>query len=289
MQPNIHRLIIQRNTSSMTSQTPDSIHTQNDALADLYYTKIESKDTNVTILSPIPDLNAPAIKTNEPAASLKIDFSDRSQWFISRDGGLTKAAYESNTVAGAPLDFSLHISRARWDDSTNSQRFRLALDQGDEIIELNINAINVSRSGEQYITSPMRSLLGGLLAISESIDDIHAWTQVARFTLVPGRGRGVFIETDLAFDGRWIAMTSAAATNRIPSDVPSMHRILRLVKGRFRGAGRLLSEAPIVGDEPPIGAGPIGAGPIGADPDGAGREGHGPAGSGPAGSGVASV
>jgi hypothetical protein len=167
------------------------------------------------------------------------------------------------------------------------------LDQGDEIIELNINAINISRSGEQYITSPMRSLLGGLLAVSESIDDIHAWTQVARFTLVPGRGRGVFIETDLAVNGRWIAMSSAAATNRIPSDVPSMHRILRLVKGRVRNAGRLLSEAPIVGDEPsikasPNGTSPNGASPNGASPNGASREGHGPGGSGPASSGPAS-
>ncbi|MCE2836882.1 MAG: hypothetical protein LW834_07955 [Cyanobium sp. 49614_E6] len=196
----------------------------------------------------LPDLHAPAVNTSEPAVSYKIDFSDKSQWFASRDGGKTKAGTGSAVVAGAPIDLLLSISKAGWGDGYD-QRLRLAfMEQEGQMAELNINAVNRTAAGELYVTSPARSLVGGLLAISESDDDILALCDYARFTVKPGKGRGVFIELDIAVGSRWVAACSAANTNRIAKEPAGLHAQLTQIKQRFRSAGCLLTSAAISGE-----------------------------------------
>jgi len=114
--------------------------------------------------------------------------------------------------------------------------------------ELNINAVNRTASGELYVTSPARSLVGGLLAISESEDDILALCDYARFTVKPGTGRGLFIELDIAVNGRWIAACSASNTNRVAKDPAGLHAQLSQIKQRFRSAGCLLTGAAVTGE-----------------------------------------
>jgi hypothetical protein len=196
----------------------------------------------------LPDLHAPAVNTSEPAVSYKIDFSDKAQWFASRDGGKTKTGTGSAVVAGAPIDLSLQISKAGWGDGYD-QRLRLAfMEQEGVMAELNVNAINRTASGELYVTSPARSLVGGLLAISESDDDILALCDYARFTIKPGKGRGVFIELDIACSGSWIAVCSPANTNRVAKEPAGLHSQLSQIKQRFRAAGCLLTSAAVTGE-----------------------------------------
>ena len=196
----------------------------------------------------IPALDAPSVNTNEPAVSYKIDFSDKLHWHASEDGGKTKASTGSLAVGGCPIDLALQISKASWGNGFD-QRFRLAFMQADgRMAELNINAINTTQAGELYVTSPARSLIGGLLAISESDEDITAFCEGARFRLRAGRGRGMFIEVDLACNGQWIAMTSPAATNQVAKDPAGLHTQLTLVKQRFRAAGFLLTAAAVIGE-----------------------------------------
>jgi hypothetical protein len=196
----------------------------------------------------LPDLHAPAVNTSEPAVSYKIDFSDKTQWFASRDGGRSKTGTGSAVVAGAPIDLSLQISKAGWGDGYD-QRLRLAfMEQEGVMAELNVNAVNRTKDGSLYVTSPARSLVGGLLAISESEDDMLAVCDYARFTIKPGKGRGVFIELDIAVGGRWIAVCSPANTNRVAKDPAGLHAQLTQIKQRFRGAGCLLTSAAITGE-----------------------------------------
>jgi hypothetical protein len=196
----------------------------------------------------LPALDAPAINTNEPAISYKVDFSDRTQWFASSDGGKTKAGTGSPVLAGAPIDLALQISKASWGDGFD-QRLRLAfMEQEGRMAELNINAVNRTKDGDLYVTSPARSLVGGLLAVSESADDICAFCDYARFRLTPGRGRGVFIELDIACNGNWIALCSPSNTNRVAKDPAGFHAQLAQIKARFRGAGLLLTSAAVTGE-----------------------------------------
>lgn len=196
----------------------------------------------------LPDLHAPAVNTSEPAVSYKIDFSDKAQWFASRDGGKTKTGTGSAVVAGAPIDLSLQISKAGWGDGYD-QRLRLAFMEPEGVMaELNVNAVNRTASGQLYVTSPARSLVGGLLAISESDDDILALCDYARFTIKPGKGRGVFIELDIACNGQWIAACSPASTNRVAKEPAGLHSQLSLIKQRFRAAGCLLTSAAVTGE-----------------------------------------
>jgi hypothetical protein len=201
--------------------------------------------TNMVLL---PDLHAPALNPSEPAVSYKLDFSDRTQWFASRDGGKTKAGIGSAVVAGAPVDLSLQISKAAWGDGYD-QRLRLVfMEQEGVMAELNVNAVNRTKDGSLYVTSPARSLVGGLLSISESEDDILALCDYARFTIKPGSGRGLFIELDIAVNGRWIAACSPANTNRVAKEPAGLHAQLSQIKQRFRGAGCLLTGSAITGE-----------------------------------------
>jgi len=200
---------------------------------------------NVVVL---PDLHAPAVNPSEPTVSYKLDFSDRTQWFASRDGGKTKTGVGSPVVAGAPIDLCLQISKAAWGEGYD-QRLRLVfMEQEGVMAELNVNAVNRTASGELYVTSPARSLVGGLLAISESEDDILAMCDYARFTMKPGTGRGLFIELDIAVGGRWIAACSASNTNRVAKDPAGLHAQLSQIKQRFRGAGCLLTGSAVTGE-----------------------------------------
>lgn len=198
----------------------------------------------------LPAIDAPAINSNEPECSYKIDFSNKHSWFASTDGGATKTECGYGTVAGFPVDFALQINKAKGRNGFD-QRFRLAFIEPDGadgcLVELNINAINTSQQGDLYVTSSGRSLAGALLAISESEDDMAAFCNGARFRLRPGTGKGVFIETDIAVGERWIGMASPANTNRIAKDAHGFHAQLELIKSRFRGCGLLLSSAAVVG------------------------------------------
>lgn len=199
----------------------------------------------------MPALDAPALNAQEPAISYKIDFSDRSSWHASTDGGETKTAIGSPAIAGSPVDFILQISKARKPSGfyTHDYRLRLAFYTPDrELGELNLTAINVTAAGELYATSPARSLVGALLAISESEDDMLAFTEAARFTIKPGSGRGVFVGSDLASNGRWVAMASPTNTTAICKDADGFMAQLALIKRRFRGAGLLLTSQAISGD-----------------------------------------
>lgn len=200
----------------------------------------------------LPDPDGKAINTSEPEVSFKIDFSDKSQWFASEDGGATKQPTESPMLIGCPIDLALQLSKASWGDGYD-QRLRLALSLLDEdgeayIGELNLNAVNRSADGIAYVTSPIRSLCGGLLAISEAHDDMAAFCRLARFTLKPGRGRGVFLEVDIPAGRHWLAMSSASRTNQISKDPTEFLVQLALIKQRFRSCGLLLTNAAIVGD-----------------------------------------
>lgn len=205
---------------------------------------------SIDIELPAPD--SKAINTSEPEVSFKIDFSDKSQWFASEDGGATKQATDTPTLIGCPIDLALQLSKASWGDGYD-QRLRLALSLLDEdgepyIGELNLNAVNRSADAIAYVTSPVRSLCGGLLAISEADDDMAAFCRLARFSLKPGRGRGVFLEVDIPSGRHWLAMSSASRTNQISKDPVEFHAQLALIKQRFRSCGLLLTNAAIVGD-----------------------------------------
>lgn len=200
----------------------------------------------------LPDPDAPAINPSEPEVSFKIDFSDKSQWFASEDNGVTKEGTRSPTLIGSPIDLALQLSKASWGDGYD-QRLRLAFTLEDEdgepyIGELNLNAVNRQQNGEHYVTSPARSLVGGLLAVSEAIDDMVAFCRLARFTIRPGRGKGVFIDLDIPCGTRWVAMTSAGRTNQISKDPLAFHAQLALIKERFRSCGLMLTAGAVVGD-----------------------------------------
>lgn len=200
----------------------------------------------------LPDPDAPAINASEPEVSFKIDFSDKSQWFASEDGGATKECTDSPTLIGSPIDLALQLSKASWGDGYD-QRLRLALTIEDEngepyIGEINLNAVNRQPDGTLYVTSPARSLCGGLLAISEAVDDMAAFCRVARFSIRPGRGRGVFIDLDIPAGQRWVAMSSAGRTNQISKDPLKFHAQLALIKSRFRSCGLMLTSGAVVGD-----------------------------------------
>ena len=202
----------------------------------------------VTTLATLPDLAAPAVNANEPAISYKTDFSDKTSWHGSTDGGKSKASIGTNAVGGSPIDLALQISKASWGDGYD-QRLRLAfMEPNGRLAELNLNAVNRTQAGELYVTSPVRSLVGGLLAISESEDDILAFCDGARFRVRPGKGKGLFVEVDIASKGQWIAMASPAATNQVAKDPAGLHAQLVLIKQRFRGAGTMLTSSAVTGE-----------------------------------------
>lgn len=203
-------------------------------------------DSTVIVM---PDPAAPAINAGEPDVSFKIDFSDRTQWYASDDGGKSKHGIGDAYICGSPLDLALQLSKASWGDGYD-QRLRLAfqLPDGQGIGELNINAINRMKDGTPYVTSPARSLVGGLLAISEAAEDMESFCAMTRFSIRPGRGKGVFIDVDIACNGRWVAMASAGRTNQIAKDPAGFHNQLALIKSRFRGESLLLTAGAVVGD-----------------------------------------
>lgn len=234
-------------TETATTEAPAvPVQAAADPVDDTAAAAIET--TAITTAASLPALDAPSVNTNEPAISYKIDFSDKLHWHASTDGGKTKASTNTNAVGGCAIDLALQINKASWGDGFD-QRLRLAFMQSDgQMAELNVNAINTTQAGELYVTSPARSLVGGLLAISESDEDITAFCEGARFRLRAGRGRGMFIEVDLACNGQWIGMTSPAATNQVAKDPAGLHTQLTLIKQRFRAAGFLLTAAAVIGE-----------------------------------------
>lgn len=214
----------------------------------------DSSDTTAVVpaqstnLQAMPSMDAPALSVAEPELSYKPDFTDKSQWYVSADGGVSKQAAGTNAVGGAALDFCLQVSAAKGRPGFDN-RLRIAFQQADgKLAEVNLNAVNIDMNGVEYVTSPGRSAVGALLAISESEDDMQAFTDGARFRLRPGRGKGVFVEIDIACNGNWVAMASAAATTQVPKDVEGYYDTLDLIKARFRRAGLLLTSRAVMGE-----------------------------------------
>ena len=199
----------------------------------------------------MPAIDAPAVNPNEPEVSYKIDFKDRSNWYASADGGASKINTNSAIVAGAPLDLQLQLSAAQDGRDGFDQRLRLAFVEPDgadgTLAELNLNAVSTNRDGVAYVTSGARSLIGALLAISESEEDMETFCQGARFRLLPGSGKGIFVQVDIAAGNRWVEMSSALNTAAVPKHVRGMHSTLALIKQRFRASGHFLTAAAVTG------------------------------------------
>jgi hypothetical protein len=194
----------------------------------------------------LPDLAAPAVSPSEPAISYKLAFSDACSWYASLDGGRSKHSIASPSVAGAVIDLALVITTA--ERGGEDHRLRLAfLEPSGQLAELNLNAVNSSREGEAYVTSPVRSLTGALLTISESPEDMTAFCAGSRFSIQPGRGRGVFIEVDLVHQDQWLSMGGPLATTRISRDPAVFSGQIRLIKQRFRQIGLLLTGSAVIG------------------------------------------
>jgi hypothetical protein len=202
----------------------------------------------------LPDLDSPAVCPQRPALSYKIAFGDTQRWYCSRDSGASTEPSTSAAVAGVVLDLTLQISPAHQRDG-HDYRLRLAFQQSSgELAELNLNAASSSPSGSLYITSPARSLTGALLAISDTEDDMQAFCRGARFSIRKGHGRGVFIETDIANAGRWIAMSGALTTLRVAKDPERFCEQITLLKSRFRTCGLMLGTPAVLYALPPEGA-----------------------------------
>lgn len=200
----------------------------------------------------LPPLDAPSVNARDPEISYKIDYQDRDQWYISSDRGATKTPSGSDIVVGVPLDLVLEIAEARKHDGID-YRLRLAFNRiGDVggVCELNLNACNISKRGDAYVTSPTRSLIGALLAICESEDDIEAFMHGSRFVLTPGSGRGVFIGVEVPnmSRGSWVAMGDAMATRQASDDPIQMMSQLAHIKRVLRSQGHLLTERSVCGE-----------------------------------------
>ncbi|QNI71987.1 hypothetical protein [Cyanobium sp. NS01] len=203
----------------------------------------------------LPDLDAPALNPSQPAASYKLAFGDTRCWHVSRDAGLSKEATGSAAVAGAVVDLTLQISAAQ-QRSGEDFRLRLAFWSTDhELAELNLNAVSPAADGSLHITSPARSLAGALLTISDADEDMRAFCGGARFSIRQGRGRGVFVETDIALDGRWLAMSGAYATLRSATHPEAFSDQLIDIKARFRNAGLLLPGPAVLRSSTPTAQG----------------------------------
>ncbi|MEB3353471.1 MAG: hypothetical protein VKM34_04455 [Cyanobacteriota bacterium] len=201
--------------------------------------------SKATAAPSLPDLEAPSIHPSTPSASYKLAFADPSRWYLSRDGGSTTEPTASAVLAGAAVDLALLITPARQRPGDDI-RLRLAFQLPDgPLVELNLNAVSTTAEGMSYVTSPVRSLTGALLQISQAEEDMQAFCRGVRFSIHKGRGRGVFIETDIAASGRWIAMSGALATLQISKQPEAFCQQLLEIKQRFNTAG-LLSAAPAI-------------------------------------------
>lgn len=194
----------------------------------------------------LPDLDAAAVAPQQPAISYKIAFGDSQRWYCSRDNGTSCEPTESAAVAGAAVDLSLQISAAHHRDG-HDYRLRLAfLQSNGELGELNLNGVSSNPAIGAYVTSPARSLVGALLTISDTEDDMHAFCNGARFSIRKGQGRGVFVETDIAAAGRWISMSGALATLRVAKEPERFCEQVNLLKNRFRACGLMLSTPAVL-------------------------------------------
>jgi hypothetical protein len=200
----------------------------------------------------LPAVDAPIYNFSEPALSYKIDYSDKSQWFVSEDAGATKRPSGLAAVTGTPIDLQLQVSEATNPSGFYTHDFRLRLAFFNEegvLCELNLSAINYNpTTREYYVSSPARSLTGALLAISDSEEDMEVFCSGARFGILPGRGRGVFVETFLTYKDGWIPFSSANATKRAPTDVHGFLQTLDHIKANFRCAGLLATAQAVSGD-----------------------------------------
>lgn len=233
-------------TSEAAAEQPVPVTTQANA------TPVEpALAVNTTNALPAPD--APRLTLSQPQHSYKIDYSNKEQWYVSSDNGKSKAGSGSAHVVGRVVDLQLQVSAAvnPTDNYTHDFRLRLAfIDASNELSELNLSAANWSaKTNSHYITSPTRSLTGALLVISESDEDMRAFCDGACFSIKPGTGRGVFVETSIAInDDRWLTMGGPQATKRVPNTLKEYMEMLDFIKGNFRAAGLFASAQAVTGE-----------------------------------------
>ena len=75
---------------------------------------------------------------------------------------------------------------------------------------------------------------------------MQAFCHGARFSIRKGDGRGVFVETDIAATGRWIAMSGAITTLRVAKEPERFCEQITLLKSRFRSCGLMLSTPAVL-------------------------------------------
>ncbi|MFN2167409.1 MAG: hypothetical protein ACK2U9_14225 [Anaerolineae bacterium] len=221
---------------------------------------VRSEDTALAQMPEFPPLDAPAINASRPLRSYKPPFrlEEINSWMMSDDGGQTKKPIGSLVLHGLPFGLQLVVTKATWKEGWFDYRLSFSFTNREgELEELNLNAINPSRTNpdELMITGPARSLLGALLACSESEDDAHCFSQGVRMTLKPGARGSQFIDLDVNAanskgERTWKMMGGAADTKRVPQGPAGLAATVQLVQERLCRMGVLQPGRAIVGDIP---------------------------------------
>ena len=200
----------------------------------------------------LPDATALAYGEDEPAVSYKIGQGKHANWFMSTDKGATNQPTDSSILlAREVIELRLEISEAKARTGDYDYRLRLWFypDGSDVLSELNLNACNVNRSNETYVTTPTRSLVAALGSISEGEQDMELFCQGARFRLIPG-DRASFIGIDVADGDRWSPFGGRAVFKTGPVTPFQLVGQLEDIRNRFRDAGCLRSGPAVIGELP---------------------------------------
>lgn len=220
----------------------------------------ETTQPGAIITAELPPLDSPAIGAPEPVRSFKPPFNvqEANSWMVSEDAGQTKRVAGTLVLAGLPHTLRLEVSEASWKEGWTDYRLRFMFtNQQGELEELNLNAINPSKNdeGRLVITGPARSLLGALMACSDSADDAYCFSQGVRMTLKAGSQGSAFIDLDVVgLDSQgsptWVAMAGPQNTKRIRQGVRGLIDAVEVIQSRLSGLGVLQPGLAVVGEIP---------------------------------------
>jgi hypothetical protein len=227
---------------------------------------VTATPNSVVIEAPVmPPDDAPAIEVPRAAMSYKVpfSFSEANGWKVSYDGG--KEAEDSGTlvISGRPLDLSLSITPASWQEGALDWRVSLEFVNRDGVIcEINLNGLRPSKEDptQLVLTGPCRSLIGSLMAVTDETDanveqNIHCFANAARFTLCKGNvARSQFIETSIlrtTNEGEllWVKFAGAKLTNRVPNYPHGLIRSIEAIKQSMRERGYFSATPAVLGRE----------------------------------------
>jgi hypothetical protein len=227
---------------------------------------VSATPNSVVIEAPVmPPDDAPAVEVPRAAMSYKVpfSFSESNGWKVSYDGG--KESEDSGTlvVSGRPLDLSLSITPANWQEGALDWRVSLEFVNRDGVIcEINLNGLRPSKEDptQLVLTGPCRSLIGSLLAITDETDanveqNIHCFANASRFTLCKGNvARSQFIETSIlrtTTEGElmWVKFAGAKLTNRVPNYPHGLIRSIETIKQSMRQRGFFSPTPAVLGRE----------------------------------------